>query len=180
MGKPEVFSENGEHRLIANFATQPLELTPIEPLKFLASGRVTDREPFQFECDADGKVIGFSNTLDQKFRRVDITKIKEPPAAWQKYVGSYGPEYIPLVVSIRNGRLYACAENEHDYYLKPLNRVTFQLPPGMYTDEQLVFQIDATGKPYAVILAGMYLQRREDSPVPDLLTESTCNLSVTK
>ena len=140
----------------ANFSTQPIDLIPVEPLKFLASGRVMDREPFNFECDAVGNIVGFT-AAEQQFRRVDETNVKEAPVAWRQFVGSYGPEYIPLVVSIRNGKLYACAENEYDYRLQPLNRVTFLLPSGMYTDEQLVFQIDKSGKPYAVILAGIYI-----------------------
>ena len=63
--------------------------------------------------------------------------------AWQALVGSYGPAFIPLVVSIRHGHLYGSVENEYDYRLTPVNRVTFNLPPGMYSDEQVVFQLDA-------------------------------------
>lgn len=159
----KVFGDEKEHKLTANFSTQNISLTAVEPLKFLADGRIMHREPFTFERDADGKITGFT-ALEQKFKRLDVSKIKQPPLAWEKYVGSYGPEYIPLVVSIRNGRLYACVENEYDYHLRPLNRVTFHLTPGIYTDEQLVFQIDEKGKPYAVILAGMYLKRNESSP----------------
>jgi hypothetical protein len=32
----------------------------------------------------------------------------------------------------------------------------------MYTDEQVVFQIDSTGKAIGAIMANQYLSRRED------------------
>src|SRR5690606_10565276 len=95
----------------------------------------------------------------QMFRRTHETAEKAPEK-WKKLVGSYGPAFIPLVISIRNGHLYASVENEYDYRLTPLNRVTFRLPPGMYTDEQVVFQLDADGNAIGAMLAGMYLPRR--------------------
>ena len=41
------------------------------------------------------------------------------PPAWLQYVGGYGPAFIPLVVSIHHGHLYALIENEYDYRLMP-------------------------------------------------------------
>ena len=77
-------------------------------------------------------------------------------------MGSYGPPYIPLVIAIRHGHLYATLENEYDYRLTPENRVSFALPPGMYADERIVFQLDPSGKVAGAILANMYLPRRSD------------------
>lgn len=148
-------------KLQGNFSTQQIELTPVEPLKFVANSRVMNRVPFEFLRDEKGEIVGFTAS-GQRFHRVDPAKVKKAPANWEKLVGSYGPSFIPLVISIRHGHLYASVENEYDYRLTPLNRVTFQLPPGMYTDEQAVFQLDAEGRPIGVVFAGMYLPRREN------------------
>ena len=137
---------------------QPIELMPIEPTKFLADGRIMVRSPFEFERGADGTVTGFS-AAGQKFQRVDPARLPEAPRDWQAFVGSYGLPFIPLVISIRNGHLHALAENEYDYRLTPVNRLTFRLPPGMYDDEHVVFQVDAGGKVAGVVMANMYLPR---------------------
>jgi hypothetical protein len=117
------------------------------------------RNPFEFHRDASGKVTGFTAS-GQKFERIDAGKSTRAPEAWEKLVGNYGPKFIPLVVSIRNGHLYATAENEYDYRLMPINRVTFRLPPGMYDDEHLVFQLDPNGNALGVVMANMYLPRQ--------------------
>jgi CubicO group peptidase (beta-lactamase class C family) len=148
-------------KLVGELSGQPIRLAASGGDKFLAEGRVMYRSPVEFERDKDGKVLGFE-ALGQRFARVDESKTNEPPQAWHTLVGSYGPRFIPLVVSIRHGHLYATVENEYDYRLTPLNRVTFQLPPGMYSDEQVVFQTDADGKVLGAIMANMYLARRAD------------------
>jgi serine beta-lactamase-like protein LACTB len=124
-----------------------------------ADGRFTHRATVSFDRDADGQVTGF-DMLDQGFRRVDADAVREVPKAWKKLLGSYGPEFIPLIVSVRNGHLYAMTENMVDYRLTPINRVVFGMPEGMYVDEQLVFQVGPDGKVHSVILANMTLPRR--------------------
>ena len=42
---------------------------------------------------------------------------REIPAAWNDFLGCYGPEFIPLVVSVKHGHLYAMTENMLDYSL---------------------------------------------------------------
>ena len=146
-------------KLVGDFSGQKIELDAIEPLKFQANGRIMHRNPFEFHRDASGKVTGFTAS-GQKFERIDAGKSTRAPEAWKKLVGNYGPKFIPLVVSIRNGHLYATAENEYDYRLTPINRVTFRLPPGMYDDEHVVFQLDPKGNALGVVMANMYLPRQ--------------------
>ena len=51
-------------------------------------------------------------------------------------------------------------EYEFDNRLTPLTGTVFQMPPGLYVDEQLVFQTDRSGKPHTAVLANMPLRRR--------------------
>ena len=156
-------------KLVGNISGQPIALTPVsvaartEPpvSNFLADSRVLNSSPVEFERDAAGKAVAFT-AMTQKFTRVDPvnakgdspifadTKIGTVPAAaadvpplWSQYMGVYGPSFIPLVVSIRHGHLYAMIENELDYRLIPASRQVFVFPPGMYREEHLVFLTDA-------------------------------------
>jgi hypothetical protein len=147
-------------KLVGTLSGQPLTFRATDPLKLLARGRMMNDAPFEFETAEDGTVTGFS-AAGQEFQRVS-GNARDVPAAWNKFVGIYGPEFIPLVVCVRNGHLYGSIENEYEYRLTPVDRVTFALPPGMYTDEQVVFQIDSTGKAIGAIMANQYLSRRED------------------
>jgi hypothetical protein len=145
-------------RLVADMSGQPLWLTPVAPLRFLADSRLHDAAPLVFERDAAGQVTGFS-LGPQKFSRLPA----QPPAIpreWQVYLGSYGPKFIPLVISARHGHLYAMTENMVDYRLTPVNRHVFAMPPGLYEDEHLVFLPDRRGRPHSVNLANMVLPRR--------------------
>lgn len=137
-----------------------MTLTPVGENRFLANGRYTHRAACVFKCDESGNVTGFSLS-NQNYTRVDPTKITSTPDDWQAFLGSYGPEFIPLVISIKHGHLYAMTENMVDYRLTPLNRTVFQMPLGMYIDEQLIFQVGADGKTHSVILANMQLPRRQ-------------------
>jgi CubicO group peptidase (beta-lactamase class C family) len=141
------------------FSGQPIELAPVSDNKLLASGRIMDRAPFEFKRNDSGQVVGFT-AIGQEFHRVDPAKTDRAPQAWRRYEGSYGLPFIPLVVSVRHGHLYALAENEYDYRLVPINRTTFLLPTGMYEDEHVVFQTDPEGKVRGVVMANMYLPRR--------------------
>lgn len=147
-------------RLMADYSGQTVSFFPTAELKFQADGRIFYRTETTFERDKDGKIAGF-NVAGQNFKRVDPAAVVEAPAAWQGLVGSYGPRFIPLIVSVRHGHLYATVENEYDYRLAPVNRVTFNLSPGMYAEEQVVFQLN--GKAAAsVLMANMLLERQKD------------------
>lgn len=149
-------TENGHIEAVVS--GQPLTLTLVEPLRFLASGRWQFRAEVVFTESTDGNINEFQ-MLGQTFKRVAPTAVTPPPAAWQQYVGSYGPAFIPLVVSIRHGHLYAFTENMVDYRLKPINRTVFAMPPGLYTDEQLVFQVGPDGRVYGATLANVDMKR---------------------
>lgn len=155
----QVWVENGAVRM--NLSSQPLDLTPTEPLKFLAEGRVAAHEPVEFHRGKDGRIERFT-MYGREHRRIDPASAPAAPAEWNDYVGAYGPRFIPLVVSIRHGRLYALVENEFDYRLTPINRAAFLLPSGMYDEEHVVFQRDASGRASSVLFANMELRRWED------------------
>ena len=95
----------------------------------------------------------------QKFQRVTLPT-GEIPASWRPFLGSYGPEFIPLIVSARHGHLYAMTENMADYRLRPVSEHIFSMPAGLYLDEYLVFMVDGEGWPRGACLANMYLPRR--------------------
>lgn len=143
---------------VADVSGQPTRLTPVEPLRFLADSRVNDAVPVVFARNAQGHVTGFTMGLQQFTRAPQSTQ--DVPCEWRAYFGSYGPAFIPLVVSAHHGHLYAMTENMADYRLTPLNRQVFAFPPGLYVDEHLVFLTDRRGKPHSVNLANMILPRR--------------------
>lgn len=151
--------EAGDGILNANVSNQQMKLSPIETLKFQAEGRLVFDAEVLFEKDASGQAIAFS-ALGQKFHRVDPAKIHELPPPWKTFLGSYGPSFIPLIISARHGHLYASTENEYDYRLTPINQTVFKMPPGLYVDEQLDFELDKKGNVHSAILANMRLPRR--------------------
>ncbi len=145
--------------LAANISGQRMSFTPTEPLKFEANGRIVHEGSVAFERDDSGRVKGFT-ALSQKFRRADSSATREIPAEWRKFLGSYGPSFIPVIITVKHGHLYAMTENEFDYRLTPLNRTVFKMPPGLYVDEQLVFQVGRDGNVHSILLANMELGRR--------------------
>jgi CubicO group peptidase (beta-lactamase class C family) len=144
-------------KLAGNFASQPCTFTPRADGKFLLNSRLHDDAVATFERDASGRATGFS-VAGQKFVRVPAQPDKLPEG-WRKYLGSYGPDFIPIVVHEKFGHLYALTENMVDYRLTPVNRHVFGLPPGMYVDELAVFLCDEEGAPYAVDFASMTFKR---------------------
>ncbi|MEO7318388.1 MAG: serine hydrolase [Chthoniobacteraceae bacterium] len=145
-------------QLAANFAGQPTKLTRTDPLKFAADSRIENSTPVTFERDDAGKISGFTVGA-QKYTRAPVDPAPLPPE-WRAYLGSYGPDFIPLIVSERHGHLYAMTENMVDYRLTPMNRHVCTLPPGMYVNEQIVFLTSADGRAHSVSFANMILPRR--------------------
>lgn len=152
--------ESGDGGLRANISGQRMTFTPTEPLKSEANGRIVHEGPVVFERDDAGRMTGFT-ALNQQFRRVDPSAAREIPAEWRKFLGSYGPWFIPVIVTVKHGHLCAMTENEFDYRLTPLNRTVFKMPAGLYVDEQLVFQAGRDGKVHSILLANMTLGRRK-------------------
>jgi serine beta-lactamase-like protein LACTB len=153
-------------RLEADISGQPMVLTPVGPLTFEANGRFVDRSTIEFQQDEEGHLIGFS-ALGQQFAKVRPSGEPEIPGLWRRFLGSYGPDFIPLVVSARHGHLYAMTENMLDYRLTPVNQTVFKMSEGLYADEYLVFQLGEDGTVRSVNLANMELKRqpqRSESP----------------
>ena len=151
----ELRLENG--RLAGDYASQPCALTPVGNDKFLLNSRLHDDATATFQRDAGGRVTGF--TVDpQAFVRVPDRRVSVPDD-WKRYGGSYGPDFIPIVIHERYGRLYATTENMIDYRLTPVNRHVFALPAGMYADEHVVFLTAAGGEVRAIDFANMILSR---------------------
>jgi hypothetical protein len=143
---------------VANLSGVPTRFTAVGSLRFLADSRMYDAAPVIFERDLSGRVISFTLGI-QKFERVR-PEVAEIPSEWRAYLGSYGPSFIPLIITARHGHLYAMTENMVDYRLAPMNRQVFTFPPGLYLDEQLIFLTNRRGSPHSVNLANMILRRR--------------------
>jgi CubicO group peptidase (beta-lactamase class C family) len=147
-----------ESGLRADLSGQSLTVKQSADGDLVFDGRWKNNSSIELQRDDDGSVTGF-NSGGQNYRRVDPNAIPDVPEAWQEFLGSYGPEFIPLVVSIKHGHLYAMTENMVDYRLRPINRTVFKMCPGMYEDEELVFQLSPLGRAHTAVLAGMELPR---------------------
>ena len=150
------FSVSDGH-LAGNLAGQPCALTPTATDTFLLNSRIHDDVPVAFVHDDAGVVAAFTLGI-QKFHRI-AAKPVEFPHDWRPFLGSYGPRIIPLVIHEKWGHLYATTENMVDYRLTPASHNTFNFPPGMYDDEQVVFLSDHTGVIQSVRFASMILPR---------------------
>ena len=139
--------------LSANFSGEKTTLRATGELTFEMNNRVMNNGSLTFADDRQT-----FTAMGQKFERAR----KRPliPRAWKNLVGSYGPEFIPLIISERNGRLYAMTENMYDYALTPESDTVFKMPPSLYTDERLVFHRNEKGKVHMAVLANVPLPRR--------------------
>lgn len=144
--------QDGE--LVANISGQPTTMTATAEHTFLANSRIHYDTKIKYEADASGFVMG-----EQIFRRVDRAVTKVGPQRWKHFLGSYGPDFIPLIISQRHGNLYAMTENMVDYRLTPVNQNVFELPPGMYRSEHLVFLTNAAGKTPRINFCNMFFER---------------------
>jgi hypothetical protein len=131
---------------------QPLNLYPLSETEFAIEGKVLTGGRASFTVGEDGTVTGF-RFGDDEFVRVDPAALEAAPERWQKLVGKYGRKFIPLIVSIRNGHLYAFVENEYDYRLTPVSDTLFNLPQGMYEGQQVEFKLDGAGNVEKVVMA---------------------------
>ena len=139
--------------LTANFSGEKMTLRPTGELTFEINSRLINNGRLTVANDHNS-----FTALGQKFERA--RKRPPIPRPWKDLLGSYGPEFIPLIVSERNGRLYAMTENMYDYALAPESETVFKMPPGLYTDERLVFHRNEKGRVLLAVLANMPLPRR--------------------
>ncbi len=154
----ELTYEDG--RLLADISGQEFVVQQSEEGDLVLDGRGKNNSSVQLQRDDDGIVTGFESG-GQTYRRVNPDAVTEIPAGWQKFLGSYGPKFIPLVISVKHGHLYAMTENMVDYRLTPMNRTVFKMCPGMYEDEELVFHVGPLGRVQRAVLAGMELPRTD-------------------
>lgn len=148
-----------EGRLAGEISGQPTRFAPAGDLNFTIQSRLESATPVVFERDEAGAIRGFKLGI-QHFMRVPANPPPLPPE-WRAFLGGYGPDIIPVVVSERHGHLYAMTENMLDYRLTPLNRRVCALPPGLYTDEQVVFLTGRDGRAHSLDFANMILPRRK-------------------
>lgn len=150
----ELSVKNGQ--LEGNFSGQPCVMTPVGKDTFLLNSRIHDDVSCTFTLTGSGGASFAAGV--QKFTRGGL---KRPgiPEEWRRYLGSYGPKFIPIVVHEKFGHLYATTENMVDYRMTPVNRQTFLLPPGMYDDEHAIFQTNADGTVHSVNFCNMVLPR---------------------
>lgn len=147
-----------EGRLVGNLSGQPTRFWRRSELGFAADSRLHNAAPATFEGDEEGTIIGF-RLGGQHYRRVP-PEPKPLPEVWRAFLGSYGEEFIPIIISERHGHLYAMTENMVDYRLTPVNRNVCSLPPGMYVDEEVVFLTGRDGDVHAINFANMLFPRR--------------------
>ena len=148
----------GEH-LRGDLSGQPTRFTPVNRLEFTAADRIDHDLPVVFQEDQAGKVTGFTMGI-QRFNRAPETPPVLPPE-WRRVLGSYGPDFIPVVISERHGHLYAMTENMVDYRLTPTAVNECSLPPGMYIDENVVFQFGKGTTPDSINFANMVMNKLE-------------------
>jgi CubicO group peptidase (beta-lactamase class C family) len=149
----ELSVKNG--RLEGNYASQPCVMVPTGKDTFILNSRIHDDVPIKFT------VTGGSAQFSAGVQMFTRGGLKRPgiPAEWRRFVGSYGPKFIPIVVHEKFGHLYATTENMVDYRMTPVNRHTFLLPPGMYDDEHAVFLTNADGTVHSLNFCNMILPR---------------------
>ncbi len=138
---------------------QPTLFRRVAKDEFIIDNRITSGATARFERDDDGLVTGFS-VGGQHYRRISRT-LRSLPKEWHGLLGSYGEKIIPIVISERFGHLYAMTENMVDYRVRPISRQVWSLPPGMYVDEELVFELDDDGKAHRMNFANMVFDRLE-------------------
>jgi CubicO group peptidase (beta-lactamase class C family) len=146
-------------KLVGDISGQPTFFSPTGELTFTADSRISDAANVRFEKAEDGLVTGFEMG-GQRFVRVPKNPTPLPPE-WRSVLGSYGLDFIPIVITERHGHLHAMTENMVDYRLTPVNRNVCALPPGMYVDEEVVFLPDRDGTLRSINYANMVFNRRD-------------------
>ena len=145
--------------LVGDVSGQPTRFTPMGQDAFIGNSRIYLDAQVSFTRNASGTVIGF------QLAGQDYTRVSDNPtplhSEWRAMLGSYGLDFIPVIITERHGRLYAMTENMVDYRLTPVNRYVCALPPGMYIDEEVVFLPDTSGAIHAIDYANMIFHRRD-------------------
>jgi len=164
--------ENRNGRLEADISGQPTRLDPRGGDTFSAHSRIENGTPLVFSRGWDGRATGFDIGA-QNFARIGAERPILAPE-WRARLGGYGPDFIPLVVREKHGRLYATTENMVDYRLTPIDPRVCHLPPGMYEEEEVAFLDEPDGRPPCrVNFAGIILRRAARSAPPQIIPDAT-------
>ena len=138
----------------------PVRLLSTGPDAFIARDRLIDGNPLLFERESSqpGQVHGRvkSVRLDgNTFARLDPASAPIAPKEWAVLEGDYGPDYLPVRIRVREGRLVAECET-FEYEPAPQPDGSFVFPKGtLYEDEALRFQQGADGRVTAITLGTM-------------------------
>lgn len=143
--------------LTGSYASQPCTLFATGSDTYFLQSRIHAGAAVAVERNAEGQVVALK-VDGQTFTRVP-QKPRPLPESWKRYLGSYGPRFIPVVVHEKFGHLYATTENMVDYRLAPHNRHVFELPPGMYVKEFLTFLPQPDGHIWGLDFAGVTMRR---------------------
>ena len=143
--------------LVADISGQPTKLTRTGDGRFLADSRINFKTPLKFGEDKKSFQLG-----SMTFHRVQDPSAKVEHPLWENLLGSYGKDFIPIVISSRYGHLYAMTENMVDYRLTPINQHALALPPGMYVNEQLIILPDEAGKVPRIDFCNVIFDRRSN------------------
>ena len=127
------------------------DLEPVGEDEYVAVGRSMAGR-ITFVRGDDGSVTGFAGA-HLEFQRVDPEAEYEYPAGWDNLTGSYGPEFIPLIITKKYGNLYAFVENVSDCRLTPLGDTLFKFEYGLYEGETLEFFLSPQGEVERVVMA---------------------------
>ena len=142
----------------------PVRLTASGDDAFITRDRLLEGSPVALERGPGGGVTAV--TFDKvRFAAFDPSKAPPTPAGWEAFTGDFGPTYLPVKVSVREGRLVAECET---FEYEPVPREggqaggdpEFVFPRGtMYEDEVLRFHRGADGKAAAISLGTMRFER---------------------
>jgi serine beta-lactamase-like protein LACTB len=136
----------------------PVRLVAVGPDAFITRDRLMDGNRIGLERDAGGGIAAVE-VDGRRFLAFDPSSAPPAPASWERFTGDYGPSYLPVRISLRDGRLVAECET-FEYEPAPLEDGSFRFPRGtMYEDEVLRFEGDGP-RAAALTLGTMRFQRR--------------------
>ena len=153
----ELREEGG--RAVIVWTGHPVRLVPTGRDAFITRDRLLDGNRVIIVRDGSGKAAAV-RVDDKRFDRFDPASAPAAPAAWAAFEGEYGPDYLPVRVHVREGRLVVECET-FEYEPDPGSDGSFVFPRGtLYEDEAARFQPGLDGKAAALTLGTMRFERR--------------------
>lgn len=144
--------EERKGKLVCNYSGHKANMKPVSETEFIISGRGIFPTKIIFERSTESEITGFKlGTLN--FIRIDPGAEFEYPEHWDNFVGAYGPDFIPTLVSKKYGHLYAFMENVSDYRLEAVSDTVFKFNYGLYEGEHLEFFLAPDGSVERIVMA---------------------------